>query len=119
MNDKDVKDSLDDCLALKKLFLEVDLLMGGQAASAPAAKVQETNVNPAVHKVETRAVQQPESADAKAEQLLSKYGLSSPREKSTAASASSSSGTPHPAPQRVVHVTPVSGVLFSPIPFFV
>jgi hypothetical protein len=42
VSDKDVQNALDDCYSQKKLFLEVDLILGGvaQAAAAPAAQVE-------------------------------------------------------------------------------
>lgn len=41
-SDADVKEALDDCYAQKKLFLEVDLRLGGaaMASQAPAAQAQ-------------------------------------------------------------------------------
>jgi hypothetical protein len=112
--DNDVKTALDDCYAQKKLFLEVDLIGGGGGASyqaaeptrAAAATAPVTRSAPAAVSVPPLATRQPEvppvAVDQVAGQLLSKYGLTSPRDRQAAAAAPSSSSAPATtSPRRV------------------
>jgi hypothetical protein len=109
ISDNDVKTALEDCYASKKLFLEVDLVGGGGGASHQAAETPVVAAAPRQPAAAAAAAAAPRQTaapapvssgpapDQVASQMLSKYGLSSPRESAPAAAAAATSPRQHVA----------------------
>ena len=115
LTDKDVQNALDDCYSQKKLFLEVDLIVGASSATqqaikktpAPAAAAPRAAApKPAPISIPKQAEQQKQQTvapgvDQTASQMLAKLGLS-PREKS----ATDSKPAKQTSPRRVAASVP-------------